>query len=186
MNHLLCRTVAGLAASLAFALPCMAEVSVVGCIFDSTNPQITDNPNNCPADHKLDIVSIKGAWTQPVTVGSAGGGAGAGKVQLKPFVIVKNLDRASPSLFTDVVTGRHLNGVLIAVFESNNRGALQRTFSFLLEEVIVSSLEFDAADSRARGASPMDVVEFSYARITVKDEVSRLTSVFDFVANQAQ
>jgi len=185
MSKLVCRTVAGLAASLAFALPCMAEVSVVGCIFDSTNPQITDNPNNCPAERKLDIVSIKGAWTQTETLGTGGGG-GAGKVQTKPFVIIKNLDRASPSLFTDVVTGRHLRGVLIAVFESNNRGALQRTFSFLLEDAIVSSLEFDAADSRARGASPMDVVEFTYARITVKDEVSRITSVFDFAANRAQ
>jgi type VI secretion system Hcp family effector len=186
MNKLVCRTVAGLAASLAFALPCMAQVSVVGCIFDSTNPQITDDPNRCPADRKLDIVSIKGAWTQTETIGSAGGGAGAGKVQTKPFVIVKNLDRASPALFMDVVTGRHIRGVLIAVFESSNRGSLQRTFSFLLEDAIVSSLEFDAADSRARGASPMDLVEFSYARITVKDEVSRLTSVFDFVANRAQ
>src|SRR5215831_15013905 len=185
MNHLLCRTVAGLAASLAIALPCMAEVSVVGCIFDSTNPQITDNPNNCPADRRLDIVSIKSAWTQTDTLGTGGGG-GAGKVQTKPFVIVKNLDRASPALFTDVVTGRHVRGVLIAVFESSNRGPLQRTFSFLLEDAIVSSLEFDAADSRARGASPMDVVEFSYAKLTVKDEVSRITSVFDFVANRAQ
>ena len=185
MNNLVLRSVAGFAASLAFALPCMAEVSVVGCIFDATNPQITDNPNNCPADRKLDIVSIKGAWTQTDTV-STGGGAGAGKVQTKPFVIVKNLDRASPALFMDVVTGRHIRGVLVAVFESNNRGALQRTFSFLLEDAIVSSLEFDAADSRTRGASPMDVVEFSYARITVKDEVSRITSVFDFTTNRAQ
>ena len=184
MNSLMYRTVAALAASLALTLPCMAQVSVVGCIFDSTNPQITDDPNRCPADRKLDIVSIKGAWTQTETIGGAGGGAG--KVQVKPFVIVKNLDRASPSLFMDVVTGRHIRGVLIAVFESNNRGSLQRTFSFLLEEAIVSSLEFDAADSRARSASPMDLVEFSYARITVKDEVSRLTSVFDFAANRVQ
>jgi len=28
-------------------------------------------------------------------------------------------------------------------------------FSFLLEEVLVSSLEFDAADSRVRGATPL-------------------------------
>src|SRR5215831_10922107 len=185
MNHLLCRTVAGLAASLAIALPCMAEVSVVGCIFDSTNPQITDNPNNCPADRKLDIVSIKSAWTQTDTLGTGGGG-GAGKVQTKPFVIVKNLDRASPSLFTDVVTGRHLRGVLIAVFESNNRGALQRTFSFLLEDAIVSSLEFDAADSRARSATPLDVAAFSYSRITIRDEVSRTSAAFDITGNKLE
>jgi type VI secretion system Hcp family effector len=185
MGTFVTRALAGVAASFALALPCLAEVSVVGCIFDSTNPQITDDPNRCPADRKLDIVSMKGAWTQTATTG-AGGGAGEGKVQTKPFVIVKNLDRASPSLFMDVVTGRHLRGVLVAVFESDARGRLQRVFSFLLEDALVSSLEFDAADSRARGATPVDLVEFVYARITVRDEASRLTTTFDFARNAVQ
>jgi type VI protein secretion system component Hcp len=59
-------------------------------------------------------------------------------------------------------------------------------FSFLLEDALVSSLEFDAADSRARGATPMDLVEFSYARITVRDEASRLSTTFDFAQNAVQ
>ena len=52
------------AASLALALPCAAQVSVVGCIYDSTVPHVTDDPNRCPAERKLDIVSIKTSWTQ--------------------------------------------------------------------------------------------------------------------------
>ncbi len=86
----------------------------------------------------------------------------------------------------DVVTGRHIRGVLVAVFETNSRGNLQRVFSFLLEDALVSSLEFDAADSRVRGASPVDLVEFSYAKLTVKDEVSRLTTTFDFARDLVQ
>src|SRR5262245_60261312 len=120
MKHLVARTLIGLAAALAVALPCAAQVSVVGCIFDNTSPQITDDPNRCPADRRLDIVSIKTSWTQSATVGSAGGGAGAGKVQVGPFLISKNLDRTSPALFLDVVTGRHVRGVLVAVFDSSN------------------------------------------------------------------
>jgi len=169
----------------ALALPCTAQVSVVGCIFDSTTPQIGDDPNRCPADRKLDVVSIKTSWTQPTATGGASG-AGVGKVQTTPFVIVKNLDRTSPKLFLDVTTGRHLRGVLIAVFDTNNRGNLQRVFSFLLDDVLVSSLEFDAADSRVRGALPMDQVGFSYARLTIRDEVSGLSSNFDFAQNLAQ
>src|SRR4029077_15559873 len=97
----------------ALALPCFAQVSVVGCIYDTTTPQIGDDPNRCPADRKLDVVSIKTSWTQSATAGATGG-AGAGKVQTQPFVIVKNLDRTSPKLFLDVTTGHHLRGVLIA------------------------------------------------------------------------
>jgi len=185
MKHLASRTLAGIAASLALALPCAAEVSVVGCLFDSTAPQINDDPNRCPADRKLDIVSVKSSWTQTATVGGGGGG-GAGKVQVGPFVISKNLDRTSPGLFRDVVTGRHLRGVLVAVFESNSRGNLQRVFSFLLEDALVSSLEFDAADSRVRGASPVELVGFSYERLTVRDDVTRLSTTFDFAQNRVQ
>jgi type VI protein secretion system component Hcp len=172
--------------ALALALPCAAEVSVVGCIFDSTNPQINDDPNRCPADRKLDIVSIKTSWTQSSTVGGGGGG-GAGKVQVGPFLISKNLDRTSPGLFLDVVTGRHLRGVLIAVFDSGPRGGgLRRVFSFLLQDVLVSSLEFDASDSRARGATPVDLVGFSYARLTIRDDVSGLSTTFDFAQNRTE
>ena len=172
------------AASLALAFPCAAEVAVVGCLFDSTNPQITDDPNQCPAERELDIVSLKTSWTQTLAVG--GGGGGAGKVQVGPFVVSKNLDRTSPGLFLDVVTGRHLRGVLIAVFETNSRGNFRRVFSFLLQDALVSSLEFDAADSRARGAMPVDLVGFGYARLTVRDDVSGVSTTFDFEGNRVQ
>ncbi len=185
MEKFVYRTLAGIVASLTLALPCAAEVAVVGCLFDSTNPQITDDPNQCPAERKLDIVSIKTSWTQPLVIGGGGGG-GAGKVQVGPFVVSKNLDRTSPGLFLDVVTGRHLQGVLIAVFETNSRGNFRRVFSFLLREVLVSSLEFDAADSRARGAMPVDLVGFSYARLTVRDDVANVSAAFDFEGNRVQ
>jgi len=185
MKKFVYRMLAGVVASLALAFPCAGEVAVVGCLFDSTNPQITDDPNQCPPERKLDIVSIKTSWTQTLAVGGGGGG-GAGKVQVGPFVVSKNLDRTSPGLFLDVVTGRHLRGVLIAVFETSSRGNLRRVFSFLLQDALVSSLEFDAADSRARGAMPVDLVGFSYARLTVRDDVSNVSTTFDFEGNRVQ
>ena len=173
------------AASLALALPCAAQVSVVGCIYDSTVPHVTDDPNRCPAERKLDIVSIKTSWTQSGGI-IGGGGGGEGKVTVGPFVISKNLDRTSPGLFLDVVTGRHLQGVLIAVFDTGPRGNLRRVFSFLLEQVVVSSLEFDAADSRARGALPLDLVGFAYAKLVVRDDLFNVTETFDFAGNRVQ
>ena len=183
MKTVVCRTL--VAASLALALPCAAQVSVVGCISDASNRQhITDDPNRCPPERKLDIVSIKTSWTQTASA-TAGGGAGAGKVLPGPFVISKNLDRSSPGLFLDVVTGRRLD-VLVVVFDTGPRGNLRRVFSFLLEEALVSSLEFDAADSRARGAMPLDLVGFSYVKLTVRDDLFNVTEAFDFAGNRVQ
>jgi type VI secretion system Hcp family effector len=182
MKKSVARTFAGIA--FAVALPCAAQVSVVGCLYDGTAPQINDDPNRCPADRKLDIVSIKTSWTQSASTG-AGTGGGAGKVQVGPFVISKNFDRTSPGLFRDVVTGRHLRGAVIAVFETDVRGRARRILSFMLEEVLISSLEFDAADSSVRGATPGDLVGFAYEKLTVRDDVSGTVQTFDFAASRA-
>lgn len=185
MNKSVYRMIAGIAASFALALPAAAQVSVVGCLYDSTPPQINDDPNKCPADRKLDVVSLKGSWIQTLSP-IGGGGGGAGKVQVGPFTIVKNLDRTSPGLFRDVVTGRHLRGALFVVFDANGNGGnkLQRVFTVLLDDVLISSYEVNAADSRSRNASPMDIVGFAYEKLTVRDDVSGVTQSFDFVQNK--
>ena len=131
-------------------------------------------------------MSIKTSWAQLVASGGGGGGGGTGKVQAGPFLISKNLDRTSPALFRDVVTGKHLRGALIAVFDSSARGNSRRVFSFLLQDVQVTSLEFDAADSRARGAMPLDLVGLSYDKLTVRDEVANVSATFDFVLDRVE
>jgi type VI secretion system secreted protein Hcp len=183
MKKSLARALAGIAASFAVALPCLAQVSVVGCLYDGTPPNINDDPNRCAPDRKLDIVSIKTSWTNPGSLGTGSGG-GAGKVQVGPFVISKNFDRTSPGLFRDIVTGRHLNGAVIVVFETDARGRSRRLLSFLLDTVFVSSLEFDAADSRVRGATPGDLVGLAYEKLTIRDDVSNTVQSFDFATNK--
>jgi len=51
----------------------------------------------------------------PTTIGSATGGAGAGKVKFNEFTIHKTTDRASPTLYKNVSTGKHFNNVSLHV-----------------------------------------------------------------------
>jgi|SRR5215831_11982623 len=185
MKSIVYQGFAGIALSLAFALPCAAEVQVVGCVYDASAPKIGDDPNQCPSDRKLDILSVKSSFTQAVS-SATGGGGGAGKVSFQDLHITKHLDKASISLFKDVVTGKHLPGVLVVVFEANGRGALQRVFSILIEEVLVSSLEYDAADSNARSALPVDQVAFNFAKITIQDNTTNTTTSFDVTQNRLE
>jgi hypothetical protein len=41
-------------------------------------------------------------------------------------------------------------------------------------------------DSRARGASPLDLVGFSYAKLTIRDDVSNVSTTFDFAQNRVE
>jgi type VI secretion system secreted protein Hcp len=49
----------------------------------------------------------------PTTIGSATGGAGAGKIKFNEFTITKTSDGASPLLFLNAATGAHFDKVTI-------------------------------------------------------------------------
>ena len=57
---------------------------------------------------ELDSISL-GAST-PVTIGSATGGAGAGKLVFDPIVISKVVDRLTPQIFANMASGQALTG----------------------------------------------------------------------------
>jgi len=51
----------------------------------------------------------------PTTIGSATGGAGAGKAQFEPLELVHTVDRASPALFKIMATGAHFKEATLTV-----------------------------------------------------------------------
>jgi len=112
----------GLGFLLGLSVPATQALEVVGCLYDNTAPQIDDDPRTCPPERQLDLVSLKTSWTNTPSTG----GGGAGKAQAGPFVLAKRLDRTSPQLFLHVVTGRHLDGVLIVIFEQRHLRATRR------------------------------------------------------------
>src|ERR1700674_2983251 len=59
------------------------------------------------AKHAFEIYSFSWGASNPVTIGSASGGAGAGKVSISSFNIMKRTDSASPALFLNCAKGQH-------------------------------------------------------------------------------
>ena len=58
------------------------------------------------AKKAFEIYSFSWGASNPTTIGSSSGGAGAGKVSLSSFNIMKKTDSASPALFTELRQGR--------------------------------------------------------------------------------
>src|SRR6266850_262113 len=76
----------------------------------------------------------------PTTIGSATGGAGAGKVRFSEFHITKSTDKASPTLFLKCATGSHIKSAVLSVRKAGGEGRQNDDFLKLtLSDVLVSS-----------------------------------------------
>src|SRR5437879_6111259 len=62
------------------------------------------DPNNSKA---FEIKDFSFGVENPTTIGSATGGAGAGKIKFSEFTIKKTVDKASPAFFKVCATGDH-------------------------------------------------------------------------------
>jgi type VI protein secretion system component Hcp len=86
------------------------------------------------------------------SIGSAGGGAGAGKATIKPLVISKAPDDCTPLLFRAVFTGQHFQTATLQV--GTNKAPV--LFTIQLKTVIVTDLKHEFA--RNGGGAGDDVL----------------------------
>ena len=93
----------------------------------------------------------------------AASGLASGKRQYKPLRCVKRVDRASPLLFTALVTNEVLPSVGLQVWGTGKEGQSVATYSIALKSANIASLRqfFDA-----KGVL-MEEVTFSFATITL-------------------
>lgn len=91
------------------------------------------------AKHKgeIDILSWGWAVNQQTVVG-AGGGAGAGKVQVSDLKITKKVDASSPNLVASCCGGKHFKTATLTVRKAG--GDQQDYLKLNLEEVFITSV----------------------------------------------
>ena len=153
-------------------------LEVVSCLYDRTTPHISDDPRECP-DQKIDVISIKTAWTNGTTLGSAGGGA-VDKAKAGPLVIVKRIDQASPKIFLALATVQRLQGVLVVIFDQKGGAKAPRLFSILIETAFVASIDDSSADGKDDALEMVGVV---YGKATLRDDASGAQASWNFVSN---
>jgi type VI secretion system secreted protein Hcp len=133
----------------------------------------------------IPVESFSWGVSNPVTVGGATGGAGAGKAVPSDFSLVIPVSSASPTIFLKLVTGQHINTATLSARKAGGRGS-NEFLKYDLDTVFVSSLTTEGG-----GDVPMEQVSLRFIKIEVAYTPQRpdgsagvpLTAGWDFVRN---
>jgi type VI secretion system secreted protein Hcp len=95
------------------------------------------------------------------TIGSATGGAGAGKVKFNEFVIRKPTDAASVSLRQASASGKHFSRVLLSMRKA---GGSPEYYEYKLENVMISSYQLGGPDTSGK---PTETMRLNFTNATL-------------------
>ena len=124
----------------------------------------------------FNVLSWSWGASNPTTIGSAGGGAGAGKVSLSSLNVQKDFDSCSPALFGAVATGRHFDSATLV--QSNSDGTVT---TLALKNVIVESWQ---ASGSVATEQATESVSFAFAEVCLTDGGSGARFCFNAVENK--
>jgi type VI secretion system secreted protein Hcp len=117
----------------------------------------------------IEVDSFDWSSENPVSIGSAGGGAGTGKVKLNELTVLKRVDSASPALFKYVATGQNFPSMVLSVRRAGATAAgaaVYLTYTFGLVFVTSVSPSGDGEQMRERVTFAYGSVKQSYRRQT--------------------
>lgn len=123
--------------------------------------QLTQALAGTPAiKEAIEVESFSWGATNPTTIGSATGGAGAGKIKFNELKISKKVDRASPLLFKQMASGAHYKTVILTLRKTGDK---EPYMTFTMDTVFISNMDYG-------GGSPevaSEEVTFVFGKVAV-------------------
>ena len=94
---------------------------------------------------------------------AAGGGAGAGRVQMQDLHFTSRVSKASPALFLACATGQHMKEARLAAVHT---GAMQQEFlTWTFNDVLVTGYQTGGSEGQVH---PADSVSLSFSKVMVE------------------
>lgn len=135
------------------------------------------------ADYYLKIKDVEGeaetegfegqiqiaSWSWGATnSGSAGlgTGLGSGKASMQDFHFVCENGKATPSLFLNCATGKHIAEATLTCRRTGEGGVPTTYYEMLFDDIVISS--FQEGGSGGSDLLPMCQISFNYAKVTQK------------------
>lgn len=121
-----------------------------------------EGPSASRAGH-IDILSFSFGATQTSTygAGSSGRESRAGRADVGNLTIMKVVDKLSPSLFEDCVTGDNIGTVTL--FYDKPLGDVQEDyFKIDMEDVIITSIQLSGSQE-----NPVESISFAFEKVKV-------------------
>ena len=111
----------------------------------------------------IDILSFSfgASQTSTIGVGSSGGESRSGRANLSDVSIMKVVDKVSPLLFDDCVTGNYLKKVDI-IYDKPMGDAQEEYYKIHMEDALITSIQHSGSQE-----NPMESVTFAYSKIKI-------------------
>ena len=111
----------------------------------------------------IDILSFSFGASQSAVIGagSSGGESRAGRANLQDLSIMKVLDKTSPLLFDDCVTGNYLKKVDV-IYDKPMGDDQQDYFKIHLEDALITSIQLSGSSE-----NPMESISFAFSKVKV-------------------
>ena len=111
----------------------------------------------------IDILSFSFGATQSAVIGagSSGGEARAGRANVQDVTIMKVLDKTSPLLFDDCVTGNYLKTVDV-IYDKPMGDSQEDYFKIHLENALITSIQLSGSSE-----NPVESISFAYSKVKV-------------------
>jgi type VI secretion system secreted protein Hcp len=119
-------------------------------------------PSTSKAD-AIDILSFSFGASQTAVIGagSSGGESRSGRANLSDVSIMKVVDKTSPLLFDDCVTGNYLEKVDI-IYDKPMGDQQEEYYKIHMEDALITSIQHSGSSE-----NPMESVTFAYSKIKV-------------------
>ena len=114
-------------------------------------------------EKEIDVLSFSFGAVQHGSFHTGGAGGGSGKAEISDISIVKNVDKASPKLFSACAAGTHIKEVLIYSQKAGDDKNPLVYYKIKMEDVIVSSVQNQGSSA---GDSIVESVVFNTAKLT--------------------
>jgi type VI secretion system secreted protein Hcp len=128
--------------------------------------QITGSVTSAPHQGTIEVIATSHEIVSPR---DAATGQATGKRTHKPFVITKEIDRASPLLYKVLIENETITTWELQFWRSGEKGAEKPYYSIQLSNASVSNITFSLADDRNPNLSKKkayEAVAFTYQKIT--------------------
>ena len=111
----------------------------------------------------IDILSFSfgASMTAVIGVGSSGGESRSGRANLGDVSVMKVVDKTSPLLFDDCVTGNYLKKVDI-IYDKPMGDNQEPYYKIHMEDALITSIQHSGSSE-----NPMESLSFAYSKIKV-------------------
>ena len=133
-----------------------------------------------PHEGKIEVLAFNHRLHVPVVAAT---GEISGKVANQPVTVIKEIDRATPTLLSALINNEIITNWELKFYQINEKGALENYFTIKLTDarvIDIKTLMSQVKKSESKGETPMEEISFTFGKINWTHEATGTETEFDW------